>query len=93
MAMPTRRIVRRRKDAAGLAPHIRIFIARVRLDSIDTSSDDEDEASGGTHGASSAAQTDRPLDVDEGHERMLRERRRRHFTRLCIEQLYRFEES
>ncbi|KAJ3485830.1 hypothetical protein NLG97_g6736 [Lecanicillium saksenae] len=91
MAVSMKRRLRRHKDAPTvLAPRIRILLARVHLDSFDSLSDEEYERSSGT---STATQADRRLEDDEGHERVLRERRRRHFTRLCVEQLYRFEEA
>ncbi|KAJ6787621.1 hypothetical protein PWT90_09413 [Aphanocladium album] len=91
MAVSMKRRLRRHKAAAAmLAPRIRILLARVHLDSFDSLSDDEYEKN---EGASAAAPTDRRLEDDEGYERVLRERRRRHFSRLCVEQLYRFEEA
>lgn len=88
----SKRIARRRKTSA-LAPHIRVLVARVRLDSFDSPSDDDSlsDDDGAVSGA--ITQTDRQVEDDEGYERVLRERRRRHFTRLCVEQLYRFEEA
>lgn len=91
MAAPIkRRLGRRHKHAAALAPRIRILIVQIHRENLDLMSDDENE---NPTRISMFAPTDRPLEDDDGYERVLRERRRRHFTRLCVEQLYRFEEA
>ncbi|OAR00903.1 hypothetical protein LLEC1_07701 [Akanthomyces lecanii] len=75
---------RSRLRRPSLAPSARIMIARVYMDSLEVSSEEECDV---------AATAGKPLEEDDGYERALRERRRRCFTRLCVEQLYRFEEA
>ncbi|TQW00112.1 hypothetical protein IF1G_00043 [Cordyceps javanica] len=81
--------LRRHKETAVRRPRIRIILARVYMDSFDAAGDEE-----GDDGSAVAGPADRRLDHDDaGYDRLLRERRRRHFTRLYVEQLYRFEEA
>ncbi len=82
---------RSRLRRRALTSRIRTLIAHVHLESVDAVSDEEGEDGAGA--GTVAAPADRPLEDDDGYERVLRERRRRHFTRLCVEQLYRFEEA
>ncbi len=75
---------RSRLRRPSLTSSARIMIACIHMDNFEASSDEECEV---------AVAADKPLEEDDGYERMVRERRRRCFTRLCVEQLYRFEEA
>lgn len=78
------RIARRRPDP--LLPRIRVLL-RIRLEDLDLSETY-------TLNKHTAMETrDRIMAEDDGFERTLQERRRRLYTRLCVEQLYRFEEA